>query len=669
MKQHLFRGRGAPDFVPTGYSHLYLDTISMEHWLSIGNSTVSDWVGPFATVATVQKAIDDYAAGIDDLTDKVVLYVEVVNYANRGRYITIDPTIHAGKFLIIKDPDNRPDLGFKVEIVPSGRTHLGSQIWVYNDTPKITSLDNYNCMVNYPLGQTNKNLEPKGVMIVRPLDVNLEMFTYLITGTMNATIPAPTEQVNAIDAEHRANVNNPHQTDKDQVGLSNVLNYGIATIPEAMDGLRGDAYMTPVSVKAAISAQALTPLHVHIEDMDNPHLLTKDQIELGNVENYTMAVDVDGVFAGDQDLEQASDRLYASPRTIAIAITRYAELNAPLLLADSEQGTMAGEQNFDDLEKSTVVSPWTLGVAIEAYDEARVWATQNEAEDAAYGPGDAASHVLLDPRGLGYAFEKFKELNPSSEGGGQLYLEMSSTPVSEDFNFNFEVMPEEVVNTFINLRGGDHDYPSRFKLQLGSLGDFPEGGTFTLFNNTGSIMRIAVNSGSAIIYSGIDTQFVRSSDISIAIGGVVTLKLLGDNDWACWGDLTYPGQDGKLLYTEMLPGDSGYEFYRTAQKTIGKFIRLMPNMSDVQEEYYFYIEGEAVYPVNSEFTLFNDTPSRLYLNFGDMAGTVYAGMSNSPGFNIVVKAGGVVDVKLLTQSGPETEWLVRGNTEFYEVPI
>ena len=69
--------------------------------------------------------------------------------------------------------------------------------------------------------------------------------------------------------EHILNDNNPHSTTKDQVGLGDVINGGMATSQEAIDGVLTDRYMNPNNTKDLLDyyanteepylAQTLTP--------------------------------------------------------------------------------------------------------------------------------------------------------------------------------------------------------------------------------------------------------------------------------------------------------------------------------------------------------------------------------------------------------------------------
>jgi hypothetical protein len=116
---------------------------------------------------------------------------------------------------------------------------------------------------------------------------------------------------------HSNLTDNPHQVNKDQVGLGNVQNFTIATIGEAQDGDSHEKYMTPLRVKDAITSQATNRILSHTASFDNPHQVTKTQIGLSAVQNYPPAT-VSEAEAGTRD-----DR-YMSPVRVRQAITRFA---------------------------------------------------------------------------------------------------------------------------------------------------------------------------------------------------------------------------------------------------------------------------------------------------------------------------------------------------------
>jgi hypothetical protein len=88
--------------------------------------------------------------------------------------------------------------------------------------------------------------------------------------------------------EHTIRIDNPHTVTKTQVGLGNVQNYGVATVVQATDGVLNNVYMTPLNTKAALSIVG-NGLSNHIANNQNPHGVTKEQIGLFNVENYGIA--------------------------------------------------------------------------------------------------------------------------------------------------------------------------------------------------------------------------------------------------------------------------------------------------------------------------------------------------------------------------------------------
>lgn len=93
---------------------------------------------------------------------------------------------------------------------------------------------------------------------------------------------------NALNA-HINNSNNPHSTNKNQIGLNNIENYSIADKATAENGVSNSHYMTPLRVKEAINVLAGNLLNQHIQDNQNPHNTTKAQVGLGSVNNFDIA--------------------------------------------------------------------------------------------------------------------------------------------------------------------------------------------------------------------------------------------------------------------------------------------------------------------------------------------------------------------------------------------
>lgn len=98
--------------------------------------------------------------------------------------------------------------------------------------------------------------------------------------TLQAVVPLNT---------HINDQTNPHNTTKAQVGLGSVENYGVATQGEAEAGTSNLKYMTPLRTSNAIALQAIVPLNAHIGNINNPHATTKEQVGLGSVDNFATA--------------------------------------------------------------------------------------------------------------------------------------------------------------------------------------------------------------------------------------------------------------------------------------------------------------------------------------------------------------------------------------------
>lgn len=139
-------------------------------------------------------------------------------------------------------------------------------------------------------------------------------------GTSNSLFMTPLRTKEAIDKiavsslnTHVNDKSNPHVVTKAQVGLDLVENYSIASKADAEAGVSNSLYMTPLRTKEGIDKFAIAPLNTHINNKSNPHVVTKTQIGLGSVENYppaTLSEAVDGL---------RNDR-YLTPSTTQAAI-------------------------------------------------------------------------------------------------------------------------------------------------------------------------------------------------------------------------------------------------------------------------------------------------------------------------------------------------------------
>ena len=78
-----------------------------------------------------------------------------------------------------------------------------------------------------------------------------------LSNTLTTKINTEVGSVNTALTKRIDNKNNPHTVTKEQVGLGNVSNYGVASQQEAQNGNVDNKYMTPLKAKQAIEAYGI----------------------------------------------------------------------------------------------------------------------------------------------------------------------------------------------------------------------------------------------------------------------------------------------------------------------------------------------------------------------------------------------------------------------------
>lgn len=110
---------------------------------------------------------------------------------------------------------------------------------------------------------------------------------YVTVKVLNDAIP---RKLGGMPA-HILNYNDPHDVTALQVGLQNVDNFYVATDDEAVLGASAERFVTPANMTAVRTAfiNTGTALPAHVARTDNPHGDTKDQLGLSLVQNYRVA--------------------------------------------------------------------------------------------------------------------------------------------------------------------------------------------------------------------------------------------------------------------------------------------------------------------------------------------------------------------------------------------
>jgi hypothetical protein len=173
-----------------------------------------------------------------------------------------------------------------------------------------------------------------------------------------------------------------HSHNKYEVGLGNVLNYGIATQAQAEAGTANDAYMTPLRVKEAISS--LAPVK-SVAGKTGAVTLSKSDVGLGSVQNY-------GIATKAQAEAGTANNVYMTPLRVAEAFNNrvvFAQVNQ---VVPSNKGTVIkiassptdyNTIKFDTLLPAGEDTAW-LGVIFPSLGDVVVGTPQYHLSESSY---------------------------------------------------------------------------------------------------------------------------------------------------------------------------------------------------------------------------------------------------------------------------------------------
>lgn len=250
-------------------------------------------------------------------------------------------------------------------------------------------------------------------------------------GSSNARYSTPLRVREAIDAlvgnafaAHAANMANPHQVTKGQVGLGSVNDYPVASQAQAEAGTSNLLYMTPLMTRYTLMALIGNNINVHLSDYNNPHQTTKAQVGLSLVPNYQMATEAEardatldnrfmsplGVrrtineLVGDISGGHATD--YDNPHQVTAEQVGAPSL-AAFIAALAQKLDVTGVANdsaqvfgFNQPEAEAWISTLTAGNAVQfggrTFQEAAIEILMGQAEDALKFDGRTYTEVVAE---------------------------------------------------------------------------------------------------------------------------------------------------------------------------------------------------------------------------------------------------------------------------------
>ena len=184
MEQHVLRGRGAPDKVPTAFCQHYIDMNTDEQYISNGTSTLEDWGTPLIEKKVLETRLLQFAAesggGIGQGT---ILEVAVQDINLVGQRAVIDPSLSAGKMAHITDlTDLNKD--YLIDLTASKAMGLGLELRVFNDTDVFAQILGTTDLVKYALAGASAKIRPLGVATIKLLSVTAGKNTWLVYGDL-----------------------------------------------------------------------------------------------------------------------------------------------------------------------------------------------------------------------------------------------------------------------------------------------------------------------------------------------------------------------------------------------------------------------------------------------------------------------------------------------------
>lgn len=267
----------------------------------------------------------------------------------------------------------------------------------------------------------------------------------MIAGTSPSLYTTPILVKQAIDEHalkplnaHTARVDNPHGVTKAQVGLGNVLNYGVASEAQARAGTSDSLYMTALKTAQAISTQALVPLNAHTARVDNPHSVTKAQVGLDSVDNFATATEAEARTG------TVNNRFMTPLRTAQAFDTKVlTPLNAHIARADNPHGVTKAQVGLGNVQN--------YSVATQALAEG---AADNGTYMTPLRTGQAINNLAVVPLNAHIN----RSDNPHSVNKVQVGLGSIPNSITNSRGTNSDASLLTAKGMFDHVNSGDHDW-------------------------------------------------------------------------------------------------------------------------------------------------------------------------------------------------------------------
>lgn len=254
-------------------------------------------------------------------------------------------------------------------------------------------------------------------------------------------------EIDVLLAAHADLTNNPHGVTKTQVGLSNVTNAAQLTKAGNLSGLASKAVSrTTLDVHSKAEVAAL--IAPHVDRTDNPHGVTKTQVGLSNVGNFTISDDYNGgsptTYASTAATKALADLISAAaanlvPQYAIFYIAVDQAIPAGYALCDGSNGTPnligrfvrsstedddGATGGFDSIEHNHTINSESVALTI-----AQIPSHDHPLEGAVAYSVPTAREAFHPKRGHHIQFSS----KTQATGGGQAHSHgASSAPITHD---------------------------------------------------------------------------------------------------------------------------------------------------------------------------------------------------------------------------------------------
>lgn len=236
-----------------------------------------------------------------------------------------------------------PELTKKAIAAQAGASGVQSHIDNHENPHNVTKVQiGLGSVENYKVAN---QLEAEGAtannVYMTPLTV-----AYQIAKTVGATLTG-----------HIARNDNPHGTTKTQIGLGNVDNFATATATELDAGTSTSHFVTVAGVISLIASRIGAALTDHVNSRTNPHVVTKAQVGLGNVQNLPIGTDAE-YDAGNSNVH------YATVYGVSQMITRLSSSTVAGHLADlnNPHATTKAQVGLGNVDNFGTATQWDLDI-------------------------------------------------------------------------------------------------------------------------------------------------------------------------------------------------------------------------------------------------------------------------------------------------------------------